>query len=79
MYALIQPLSQCIQVENRLTQICVESAKWKDGITDRYGYIESLTMDRGAIPVLEGYEMFFSNIGTPVEYVNELPEDFTDE
>lgn len=57
----LQTLSEAKSLNERVTNDCIASSKWTDGITNNYcnpEWNEDLQM--WTVPILEGYENFFT-------------------
>ena len=58
----LQTLSEAKSLNERVTNDCIAQSKWTDGITNNYcnpHWDEEL--QKWLVPVLEGYESFFTD------------------
>ena len=61
-YIKFSTLSEAKSLNERLTNDCISQSKWTDGITNNYCNPEwNEEFQKWLVPVLEGYEDFFTN------------------
>ncbi len=62
LFIKLDSLIQAKSINQRITQSCIDASVWTDGITNNYcNPIWNESLQKWLVPILEGYEQFFTD------------------